>query len=190
MQRLEKRRNVIINEPLLLENCASLLRMDNREHSSLQLAFTDVVFKTVGCSVQFKMVSICMDTPLCTWPHLSEVSLVLPLKQFQSLYDWRWPFLALARKITERYLCLWLLPPGDRCCDVLGFVPSGSGSVSSSSTLQMFWYASLCDRYFAHQSISSVISFDCSMLRTVHPQVYLNTTKCKSWIPFHVTQWV
>ena len=38
----------------------------------------------------------------------------------------RTPFLVLSRKIVERFLFLRLSPPGDRLCDVLGFVPAGS----------------------------------------------------------------
>ena len=44
-------------------------------------------------------------------------------------------FLILLRKIIERFLFLCLPPCGDRGHDVLGFVPAGR--VSSSSTLQI-----------------------------------------------------
>ena len=43
---------------------------------------------------------------------------------------------ALSGKIVERFLFPHLSPPGDRWCDVLGFVPACS--VSSSSTIQTF----------------------------------------------------
>ena len=38
----------------------------------------------------------------------------------------RWAFLVLSRTIVERFLFPRLSPPDDRCCDVLGFVPTGS----------------------------------------------------------------
>ena len=34
------------------------------------------------CSVQFKMVSMCSEKPICAPPRLSEVSSTLPLKRF------------------------------------------------------------------------------------------------------------
>ena len=37
--------------------------------------------------VQFKMVSMCSEKPICAPPHLSEVSPTLPLKWFQCLSD-------------------------------------------------------------------------------------------------------
>ena len=46
------------------------------------------------------------------------------------------PVFVISRKIVERFLFPSLSLPGDRCCDVLDFVPAGS--VSSSSTLQIF----------------------------------------------------
>ena len=39
-------------------------------------------------------------------PSLSELSLVLPLKEFQCWSDWRWSFLVLSRKVVERFLFL------------------------------------------------------------------------------------
>ena len=51
--------------------------------------------------------------------------------------------MAVSRPFEEDHLALPLstpLPPGDRWCDALGFVPAGS--VSSFSTLQIFRVAS------------------------------------------------
>ena len=42
----------------------------------------------------------------------------------------------LLRKVVERFLWQRLCPPGGRWCGVLGFVPEGN--VSSSSTLQIY----------------------------------------------------
>ena len=39
------------------------------------------------------------EEPVCTPPHLSEVSPALPLKRFQCLSDWQWPSLIYSRKI-------------------------------------------------------------------------------------------
>ena len=70
------------------------------------------------------------------------MSRVLPLKWFWHLSCWWscwwWPFLILSIKIIDHSsFCTSLL---DQCCDVLGFVCICS--VSSSSTLQIFWDAS------------------------------------------------
>ena len=100
--------------------------------------------------VHFRMVFMRSKKPICAPPHLSEVSLTLPLK--------RWPSLVLSRKIVERFLSPRLSPPGGRRCDVLGFVPAGS--VSSSSGC------------FVRQCICSVISLHSFMSRAVHPQEF------------------
>ena len=47
-------------------------------HSGSSLQFTSVQFS----SVQFKMVSVRSEKPICASPHLSEVSPMLPLKQW------------------------------------------------------------------------------------------------------------
>ena len=60
-------------------------------------------------------------------------------QKFPSLSDWWWP-LILSRKIVGHFLFPHLTPPGNWWYDVLGFVPAGS--VSRSSTLQIFWDAS------------------------------------------------
>ena len=56
------------------------------------------------------------------------------------MFVWRWPSLVLSGKIVYRFFFPRLSPPGDRWCDVLGFVTAGS--VSSSSTLLIFQEAS------------------------------------------------
>ena len=88
---------------------------------------------------------MCLEKPIWAPPHLSEteVSKMLPLslKQSQCLSDWRRPSLVLSRKsLFPRFLFPRLSSPGHWWCDVLGFVPAGS--VSSSSTLQIFREAS------------------------------------------------
>ena len=66
----------------------------------------------------------------------------IDLKQFHiiRLTDDRWYSLVLSRKIVYRFLIPRLSAPGDRWCDVPGFVPADN--VSSSSTLPMFRDAS------------------------------------------------
>ena len=81
--------------------------------------------KTYFSSVQFKMVSMSSEKPICAPPSLSEVSPMLPLKRFQCSSDWRWPSLVLSRKIVLRFLFPHLSPPDDRWCDALGFVLTG-----------------------------------------------------------------
>ena len=84
---------------------------------------------------------------------------MLPLKQFQS--DRQWPFL-----IIKCYLFLLL---SNQRYDVLGFVPAGSAS--SSSTFRISKTQTTCDGCFAHQSfLCSVISLDSSTSGTAHPQ--------------------
>ena len=91
------------------------------------------------CSVQFKMVSMRSEKPICAPPLLSDVSPTAPLKRFfqcSSVLT-----MALSRPVKEDRLALrFLFPrlssPGDRWCDVFGFVPTGS--VSSPSTLHPF----------------------------------------------------
>ena len=91
------------------------------------------------CSVQFKMVSMRSEKPICAPPLLSDVSQTAPLKRlFQCSSDLT---MALSGPFKENRLALrFLFPrlssPGYRWCDVLGFVPTGS--VSSPSTLQHF----------------------------------------------------
>ena len=87
------------------------------------------------------MVSMRSEKPIISAPpRLSEVSPVSPLKRFQCSSDWRWSSLVLSSKIVYRFLFWPPSPPGDRRCGILGFVPAGS--VSSSSTLQIFREAS------------------------------------------------
>ena len=51
-------------------------------------------------SVQFKMVSVCLEKPICAPPHFLEISPTLSLKQFQCSSDWLWPSLILSRKFV------------------------------------------------------------------------------------------
>ena len=68
--------------------------------------------------------------------------------------------------LSTSFLCI--SPPDDQWCDdVLGCVPAGS--VSSSSTLLIFWDASYF--WWLHcLPVCSVIFLNSSMSRTVHPQ--------------------
>ena len=103
--------------------------------------------------------------PIHATPLLSEVSLVLSMKQFQCWSGWWWPFLVLSRKVVSRFLFLSLSSPSERWRDVFGFVPAGC--VSSSLKLQIFRNTShYCDSCFAGQRFYSVISLDSDMSRT------------------------
>ena len=60
-------------------------------------------------------------------------------KQFPCWSDWQWPCLVCPFNGDRRLLpcsTLRFSPPGDRWCDVLGFIPAGI--LSNSSTLQTF----------------------------------------------------
>ena len=98
------------------------------------------------------MVSNCSEKPIRAPPRLSEVSLLLPLGKVPTnvrLFD-DGPSLVISRKIVDCFLFQPFSPPGDRCCNTLGFVPAGS--VSSSSTLQIFRDTkTTCNGCFARQ---------------------------------------
>ena len=51
-------------------------------------------------SVQFKVVSMRSEKPICAPPRLSEVSPMLLLKQFRWSSDWRWLSLVLTRPLA------------------------------------------------------------------------------------------
>ena len=84
------------------------------------------------------MVSGRLEKPNCTPSCHSQVFPMFPLKQLHCSSDWRWPSLVLSRKIIKCFPFPRLSPPGDWWRDVLIFVPAGS--VSSSSTLEIFCY--------------------------------------------------
>ena len=74
-------------------------------------------------------------------PRLSQVSPMLPLKQIRSWPSWQCPCVVLSREVVDHCPLISLCSPGDRWrCNVIGFVPAGS--VSSSSTFQIFRNAS------------------------------------------------
>ena len=80
------------------------------------------------------------EKPICAPPCLSEVS---PTVAFETVPMFVWLTMALSHpfkedRLAKRFQRLSL--PGDRWCDVLGFVPAGS--VSSSSTFWIFQEAS------------------------------------------------
>ena len=122
---------------------------------------------TYMSSVQFKMASI-RSASLRSFPNVA----------FETVPMLVWLTMALSRPLK-----------GDRWYDVLGFVPVGS--VSSSSTLTSSETQATCDGCFARQSVWSLISFDSGMSRTVHPQdsskvdVELTLTHASLGSPFH-----
>ena len=115
--------------------CVVLLR------SMVFLTFCVTCLDLVLSSVQFKMVSMRSEKPICATSRLRS----FPNVAFEPVPMFVW-----------RFLFPRLSPPGDRWCDVLGFVPAGS--VSSFSTLQIFREQATCEGCFARQSICSVIS--------------------------------
>ena len=59
-------------------------------------------------SVQFKIISVHSENPICTPSCLSKVSPTWPSKKFQRSSDWWWPSLVLSRKmaLTCKWKCL------------------------------------------------------------------------------------
>ena len=87
--------------------------------------------------VQFKMVSMHLENPICAAPpHLSEVSPTLPLTQFQ------WPSLILSRKIAcTLFYCDWWLPVCDCVCAARpGHVDSYINDCYLSFDLWSLWF--------------------------------------------------
>ena len=80
--------------------------------------------------VQFLTVPMRSEKPTCAPPSLSKVSPTLPLKRPLSSFKKK------KKKSSSVFFLSMQSSPDDRCCDVLGFVLAGS--VSSSSTLQIF----------------------------------------------------
>ena len=100
---------------------------------------------------------MCPGKPICSPPHFSEVSPVLPLKHFQCWTDWWWLFLVLSVKVVKCFLFLCLSPLDVPWCEVLCFVPADN--VSSSSKLQIFKDASHLWRPLAVSASLSARSF-------------------------------
>ena len=78
-------------------------------------------------------------------------TLLLAVKRFQFWSDWWWPCLFFSRKIIKCFLLEHLSPLGDWWCKVLGAVPAGW--VSGSSTFQMFWVRSHLWYFCVHLSV-------------------------------------
>ena len=129
--------------------------------------------------IQFKMVYMRSEKPICAHFRLSEASPTLPLKHFQGSSDWRWRFLVLSRKVflertreghrqssSASSLHTSVLHAIDGvmslalCPQVVFQAPQNS---SSSDT------QAICDGYFARQSIYSVISLHSRMSMEIHP---------------------
>ena len=97
-------------------------------------------------NVQFKMVSIRLEKPICALaPSLRSLPPPPPPRPngaFETVCssDLQWPSLVLSRKIVERFQHPRLSPPGDRWCAVLGFVPAGSISSSSPPLPPLLWW--------------------------------------------------
>ena len=88
------------------------------KHWSFSLTFINISSVQEGYNT-----SVGSKKPTYTPPRLSDVSTTLRFfKEFQSLSDWWWPSLILLRKIVECLLFPCLSPPGDRWCDVFGFM--------------------------------------------------------------------
>ena len=102
--------------------------------------------------------------PICPLPHLWEVYVMLPLKQFQYLSDWWWPFLVLSRKVVKcfPFLCLSLWVIDDAMSPALSpWVVSEAPRHFRSSEKQ----ASLSAGSFS-------VTLTCGLSGAVHPQEF------------------
>ena len=76
-----------------------LINLIESRHIRIKISATKTTFKILfmckisSSSVQFKMASTRLEKPICAPPLLSDVSLMLLLKQFQCSTD-DWPFLS------------------------------------------------------------------------------------------------
>ena len=111
-----------------------------------------------------------LGNPACDPSHLSDVFFQFPLKRFQCSSNCRWPSLVVSKKSVEHFLFPRFSPPGDRWCNVLGFMPAGGGS--SSSTVQIFREAGHLCVLLWRQFIHSVVSLHSGVPRAVHPQEF------------------
>ena len=75
-------------------------KFPHRQWGSLNETHWGSVILLQFSSVQFKMVSMRTEKPICAPPRLSEGSPTLPFKRFQCSSDWRWPSLVLSTKIV------------------------------------------------------------------------------------------
>ena len=108
-----------------------------------QLLFAEIIVMLILSHRGFVAKFSSVQDGICTWkspyicspPCLTEVSPMLPLKV--SVFPWL--TMALSCPFKEDHIVIpfpCLSPQGEWCSYVLGFVPAGS--VSSSSTLQIF----------------------------------------------------
>ena len=109
-------------------------------------------------SVQFRMVSVRSEKPICTPPRLSEVPPTLPLKRLQCFVSLT---MALSRPFKEDHPAFPLSTPLSYRCDVLGFVPAGS--VSSFSTLPHLEQTQLASMYSTQHTLLSSITVDLAL---------------------------
>ena len=101
-------------------------------------------------------------------PHALRPSLRrFPNVAFKTVPMFLWPSLVLSKKIVERFLFSRLSPPGDRWCGIP--LVLRAQKVSSSSTLPSETQTT-CVRFFARQSVCSVVPLHSGMSRAVHPQ--------------------
>ena len=97
--------------PLLIITSPSLVNRRKKFHGSVPFLSLVLLSGTISLSlnntveilfssVQFKMVSMRLEKPICAPPRLLEVSPTLPLERLQCSSDWRWPSLVLSRNIV------------------------------------------------------------------------------------------
>ena len=101
----------------------------------------NILPKTTGEAIQFRSVQDGIDALrrayiMCSTPSLGHFLNVAFDDNFNVCLTDNGPISFFQGRSFERFLCPRLSPLGDQSCDTIGFVPAGS--VSSSSTLQIF----------------------------------------------------
>ena len=152
-------------------NLLSTVRTTGPAVVSCNNHFNLVNMSRLFSSVQFKVVSMRSEKPICAPPRLSEVSPTLPFKRFQCSSDWRWPSLILSRKIfpgiSPFHTSLRQAIGGVMSLALCRQVVSQASQHFRSSEKQ-----ATCEGCFARQSFCSVVSLHSCIFRTVHPQEF------------------
>ena len=128
------------------------------------------------------MVSMCLEKPTYTPPHLSEVSPMLPLKRFQCSLTDDGPLSSFQGRLSNASsfnASLLQVISGVMSLALCPQVVSQAPHHFRSSKKQ-----AICEGCFARQSICSVISLHSGMSRAVHPQEFSKVDVNHQHIPF------
>ena len=127
-------------------------------------------------SLQFKMVCMRLEKPICAPPRLSEVSSMSPLKRFQCSFIDDGPlssFQGRSSSASSFHASLLQAVDGVMSLALYPQVVSQAPQHFRSSKKQ-----ATCEGCFARQPICSVISLHPGMSRAVHPQEFSKVDVC------------